>query len=408
MNGEIVSFVLFFVLISSSFMMMLPTSKAVEPVRVYFDPPSVVDPPVLFNVSVKIDNVENLAGIEFKFTWNPLLLRVVKMTEVMFHETTPESEWDNIWRVRDEFDNAVGLAYYEYLYYDAGRAREGGYLPISGNHTIATILFQVIGIGNCSLDFTLLKLGTPEANPIPSEEVDGFFSNSVPPPLLPPSPPSYADVLVYVYPRRIRDESIAVNDTFDIAVKLDSISNDGGLIFIRFSLGWDPQVLECVSVEEVMFHETLPESEWQKFYWYSYDVLGELYFEAAFEGITAPEIAELAIHGNHTVATVTFRIKDFGKSTLHLFDCLPMAINPGTLGSITMLYATFDGYFANTLNGDLNGDNRVDLFDAIAFAGSFGMFPGYPSWNEEADMNGDGTIDLFDVIMLGQCFGHSR
>jgi hypothetical protein len=159
-----------------------------------------------------------------------------------------------------------------------------------------------------------------------------------------------------------------------------------------------------------LFHEVVPESEWQ---YIASDFLidnglGELYFEDTIQGLSPSETSRFAIYDNRTVATFTFRIKDFGKSTFHLFDCLPMAMNPGTLGSITMLYATFDGYFANTLNGDLNGDNHVDLFDAVAFAGYFGVFPGYPRWNEEADMTGDGTIDLFDAIMLGKCFGHSR
>ena len=126
------------------------------------------------------------------------------------------------------------------------------------------------------------------------------------------------------------------------------------------------------------------------------------------QGISPSEASGLVIYDNRTVATFTFRIKDFGRSSLHLFDCLPMDLNPVTLYSNTMLYATFDGYFANTLNGDLNSDNHVDVLDALAFAGSYGTFPEYPSWNEEADMNGDGTIDLFDAIMLGQCFGHSR
>jgi hypothetical protein len=407
MNSKIVSLVLFFVLISSSFMILLPASKAVGPVCVYVDPPSVVNPSVFFNVSVKIENVENLVGVQFYLTWNPLLLKAVNMTEVMFHEVTPESEWDNIWRVRDEFDNLVGLANYQYLPISMERALVGGYLPISGNHTIATIVFQAIGIGNCSLHFDLLNLGTPDANPIPNEKFDGFFSTSIPPPSLPPSPPSYAQVLLYVHPRRVMNENIAVNDTFDIAVKLDSISNHSGLYFIRFSLDWDPRVLECINVEEVMFHETLLETEWQDIdWWFSIDnVLGELYFEAYLYVYPVSEITRLAVHGNQTVATVTFRINDFGKCELRLFDCLPMEVNPP---ASALLYATVDGYFSNTLNGDLNSDNRVDLFDAVSFAGSYGRFPGYPGWNEDADMNGDGTIDLFDAIMLGQCFGHSR
>jgi hypothetical protein len=396
-------------LVSSMLLIFVPVrSVAAEPVRVYVDPSLVANPVVLFNVSVKTDNVENLAGVQFTLVWNPLLLKAINMTEVMFHETTPQSEWDNIFILDHDVDSISGFASYAYHHRNITRALDMGYLPISGNYTIATILFQVVGVGNCSLQLTKIILATPDANSIPYDKIDGFFSNSVPPPSLPPSPPDSAQVLIYVNPRRIRNESAAVNDTFDVAVKLDSISNHSGLISVRFGLEWNSTVLDCIGVNEVMFHEILPESEWQDIDWsFSIDnVSGTMEGTGTFQNIPASKYAELAIFGNHTLATVTFRIKSVGRCVLHLFDCNPVEYNPGRPNQ--MLYATIDGYFANQLSGDLNGDNRVDLFDAIGFAGCFGMFPGYPRWNEEADMNGDGKVDICDAIALCACFGHAR
>jgi hypothetical protein len=73
-----------------------------------------------------------------------------------------------------------------------------------------------------------------------------------------------------------------------------------------------------------------------------------------------------------------------------------------------MSYLTIDGYFANTLNGDLNEDNIVDLFDALALAKSYGSLWNRIGWNEEADINGDMQIDIFDAILLVRLFGHTR
>jgi len=396
-------------LISSMLLIFVPVrSVTAEPVRVYVHPSLVVDPSVLFNVSVKIDNAENLAGAQFTLTWNPLLLRAINMTEVMLHETTPQTEWDNIFILRHYIDNVAGEAEYAYHHRDLGRAEQEGYLPISGNHTIATILFQVIGMGNCSLHLDEVKLPTPEANPIPHDTIDGFFSNNVPPPPLPPSPVDSAQVLIRVDPRRVRNESVAINDDFTVAIDLDSISSHLGVIWIRFSLEWNSTLLDCIGVTEVMFHEVLPESEWQNIDWgFSIDNgLGEVWCEGTFQNIPAEEYGDYAISGNHTLAVLTFRVKNVGRCGLHLYDCMPIEYSPGRPGQ--MLYTTIDGYFANTLNGDLNSDNMVNLFDALQFAQSYGAYWNGFRWNEEADINGDQQVDILDAIFLGKLFGHTR
>ena len=137
-------------LLISSLAAIVP-SFSTEPVRVYVDPPSVVDPGAFFNVSVKVDNLVDLAGVQFVLTWDPTLLRAVNMTEIMFHEVTPQSEWDNIWILKNEIKS--GRADYSYLWWDLIRASAGGYAPISGNHTMAIITFQVLGVGSCPLSF---------------------------------------------------------------------------------------------------------------------------------------------------------------------------------------------------------------------------------------------------------------
>ena len=68
--------------------------------------------------------------------------------------------------------------------------------------------------------------------------------------------------------------------------------------------------------------------------------------------------------------------------------------------------------------GDLNGDNSVDIYDALLMAQVFGMNSTNPNWNvtgyisgapsfapNMADLNNDGVIDIYDVIILAAHFG---
>jgi len=405
MNGKIASLILFFILVSSSFMMLLPASKAVEPVRVYVDPPSVVDPPVFFNVSVKLDNVADLAGVQWKLKWDPTVLAAVNISEVMFHEVTPRSAWDNIQRLWLDTDNVIGVARYAYDYTNGVEAKESGYLPISGNHTMAIIGFQVTGVGNCSLDLVDLELVNMNADPIDHENGNGFFSNSVAPPPLPPSQIESADVLVYLDPHRVSESPGA--QTFSVAVKLDSIANHSGMLYVRFSLSWNSTLLECVNATDVIMHEVTPENEWDNIEltmeWDN--AQGVFYYDGFFSDVQrALSGGYEPFFGNHTIAVITFQVKDYGKCLLHLSDF--RAASPPSLS--VLLYATIDGYFANTLNGDLNCDNAVNLLDAILLAKSFGTRPSDMNWNEDADANGDTFVDIYDALLLCSSFGHSR
>jgi hypothetical protein len=83
----------------------------------------------------------------------------MKLTEVVFHEVTPPEEHDNIWQLQNTISQ--GQAKYAYTWQDFERARAGGYLPISGNHTVATIEFKALGEGTTSLHLSTLKIAGP-------------------------------------------------------------------------------------------------------------------------------------------------------------------------------------------------------------------------------------------------------
>jgi lysophospholipase L1-like esterase len=61
----------------------------------------------------------------------------------------------------------------------------------------------------------------------------------------------------------------------------------------------------------------------------------------------------------------------------------------------------------NQIQGDLNGDGRVDGMDLILFGRHFGSFPGDRNWDENADFNNDAKIDGTDLAVLASNFGRS-
>jgi hypothetical protein len=57
------------------------------------------------------------------------------------------------------------------------------------------------------------------------------------------------------------------------------------------------------------------------------------------------------------------------------------------------------------VNGDIDGDNEVTLFDFGSLVAAFGSIPGDANWNAEADLDGDEEVTLFDFGVLVSNFG---
>jgi hypothetical protein len=386
-------------------------STAFETVKVYVDPPLLTDyllvPGKSFNVSINVDNIPadpglagGLAGAQFVFSYDPALLSVGVFEEVMFHDVTPPSEWDNIWAIKHQINNTGGRLEYAYTWQDIERAIGGGYCPITGNHTMAIITFTVVGTGECALRFNLVKLGNIYAEEIPCDVSDGYFNN-----ILPPTPA----LTVYVDPSEVENNSLHVGSVFDISVKMDSNIPHPGVVGLQFNLTWDPAILEVVSMTEIMFHEVTPQNEsdniWQIMQKIN-NTGGYLVYAYAFMDIkTAVAHGYAPITGNHILASIAFRIKDTGTSGLNLTACKAGDPNGNPLASETV-----DGIFkgSNVIQGDINQDGIVDIGDAILASHAYGSSIGDPDWNALADLDGNGIVDIFDMIRLAAMFGRTR
>lgn len=95
-----------------------------------------------------------------------------------------------------------------------------------------------------------------------------------------------------------------------------------------------------------------------------------------------------------------------------LFDGQP--VNESLIGiqvsnpTKPIIYRTYFIYNMQSppvLEGDLNGDGYVDIFDAVKIALAFGSEYGDPHYDLVADINKDGTVDIFDMVIVAIHFG---
>ncbi len=65
------------------------------------------------------------------------------------------------------------------------------------------------------------------------------------------------------------------------------------------------------------------------------------------------------------------------------------------------------GIFIPLLQGDINGDGVVNIYDLVRVGIAFGSVPGDTNWDPEADVNNDGVINIFDLVIVGTNFNRS-
>ncbi len=174
------------ILLLVSMIPFLPNMVSADPaaMKIYIDPPSIIDPTLLpeknFTIDVKIRDAANVGGVEFRLSWNNAILEGVSIELPTGHFMTPDSDAGNLWIITKAI--YASYANYAVTYYNMTKAIEKGYAPKSGNGTLAKITLKVKGTGSNIIDLIDSIIGDPGGNPLPHDAIDGYFKNS--PPLL--------------------------------------------------------------------------------------------------------------------------------------------------------------------------------------------------------------------------------
>ena len=124
--------------------------------------------------------------------------------------------------------------------------------------------------------------------------------------------------------------------------------------------------------------------------------------DEGFMRIGAVQTENMGLNGDITLASVTL------ESTGNISDTCTLnlsvtALNDATPQCNEILYIVHNGTFVAVLNGDVNGDNMVDMRDVMYLAKHVLGIAGFEDIIEEAaDINGDGEISFADVTCLAE------
>ena len=137
--------------------------------KVYVDPSNIMDSSLgvgdQFTVDVKIDDVYSLYGFAYKLQYDPAIISAESVTSSFLNEETMT--------IMNKIDNDVGTIWFFTLSLNPAE-------PKSGSGALATITFNVQGIGESTLDLYDTQLSDKNGNSIGHETEDGYFNN-IPP-----------------------------------------------------------------------------------------------------------------------------------------------------------------------------------------------------------------------------------
>jgi len=216
--------------------------------------------------------------------------------------------------------------------------QESGYVDVAltllgeepgktGSGVLATITFNVIGIGSCTLDISDSLFADPDINEIPHGVIDGYFSNKA------AAPPAKLNV----DPPTVSDPALAPNQTFTVNITIAEIEN---LYGYEFKLGYNTSVLDCTNVTiYAIQNETnfTPEHSID-------DAAGTIWVNVTYYSPAEP----ITTYPPTTMASITFQVTMLGESILDLYDT-----NLVDQSDEPIEHDVSDGYFRNLAIRDL-------------------------------------------------------
>ncbi len=113
--------------------------------------------------------------------------------------------------------------------------------------------------------------------------------------------------------------------------------------------------------------------------------------------VVRSEQINLNADGSYTIAEVADGTYDVAFKASHWLRVV--------VQGVVVSGADVTGVDVSLINGDIDGDNEVTLFDFGALVAAFGSMPGDENWNPDADLDGDEEVTLFDFGILVANFG---
>jgi len=366
--------------------------------KIYVDPPIVEKNAVAgienanFEVEVKIQDVIDLYGFEFNVTWNSSLIQLKKI------EYT--SQLNSIWSSWNGVLNETGSNWYRLV--ALALAPTTGF---NGDATLAKLTFK-IEYGPCYIQpdykvetrihFAKVKLGDSSANPICAIVQDGRY-------------------IIYAVRTGLKMQPTSVTcrklgETFISEVKIiDAFKICGFDMKIQFNT----TLLEVTDVEWGDLSGFLPGPYITKEY--SVDALNGFIRFRLFENVS--DGAPLG-YGDRMLAKITFKVvkakvwKSCPQWTNYIQDIMVfknwnISVMCPAIHHLTgeLVYVQDAEYLFIPIQGDIDSNGVVDIFDITAVASYYDVEKTDPQYVSDYDLNCDDIIDLFDLILIATNFG---
>ncbi|RLI41691.1 hypothetical protein DRO69_11280 [Candidatus Bathyarchaeota archaeon] len=256
------------------------------PATIRIDPSKTIDPLLTpcsnFTVNVTISDASEVYSFEFKLSFDKSILNVV---QVQLGDFFPSSTIPII-----IIDNTVG--------YMSISATLSSPPAVSGNGTLAKIMFHVEDFGPSSLTLYDVEIKDEMQRTLPCNVFDGYFNNV----LL---------AKLYVDPAEIIDPTLVPPKTFEVNVTLDDVEN---LYGYEFNMSFNKDVLTCLYI---IVHDVLGETNYEPEIQVS-NINGFVWLKVTFYSPATP----ITTYAPVVLATIRFRVKSIGSSVLDLHDTM--------------------------------------------------------------------------------------
>ena len=255
--------------------------------ELYVDPQSIfnalLEPCENFTVKIEIVDATDLSKFDFKLSFENTILEATEAEEGPFLGSFGTTLVNNL-----EINNAEG-----YVWMSVSLVTGG---PAIGEGTIANVTFHVIDVGESVLGLFDTHLSNPTNASIPHETFDGYFNNVL-------------MAGIFVDPPSIIDPMLLPPSTFTINISIGNITNMYDYVF---KLGYNTEILNCLSVEIIPFND---ETHFTSIVSVD-DPAGVIYVNVTYFNPATPitTIPSLAF------ATIRFQVTGLGSSIFDLYD----------------------------------------------------------------------------------------
>jgi parallel beta-helix repeat protein len=330
-----------------------------------------------FTTDVKLANVTDLYGPEFKLYWNTILLDLVDV-----NITLPAVWGTNYYIPKNEINETLGRYWFAVAATDPAP-------PFNGTIILATLTFKITYIPvypenvSCPFDLNETILGDPDAKSIPHIVYDGEYKCYA------------ARAKIQVLPQV--SEAKALNQVFNISI---TVINVADLYTFEFTIQYNTTLLDTKEIAIASFPG--------RTYKVSKKIIDDTQglVTLRIESINPP----LQANESLVLASITFQVT---YAVIWLKPAIESYLRFNSTKLITDAAADVphdktDGlYRYRPMPGDLNSDGIVNISDLFIVAKAYGTKPEDSNWNPLADLNNDNIINILDLIHVARNYGRT-